>query len=175
MPTLGPKILERGASLGGQYGVQGRAGRAQGPHAAFIKLLWFTPCEGREVGMEPACLLAFQRGSGRGNRRRIYPLPGWISCLALESQRGGRAACKVSSVLPHTAPLAPKPSISPRLTCETQGWEPQSYSVTESRFIGTRQACGVFMTCMAPIPSVNLLVPGGPGAFYDRQHHSICS
>jgi hypothetical protein len=31
------------------------------------------------------------------------------------------------------------------------------------------------MTCTAPILSVNLFVPGGAGAFYDCQHHSICS
>lgn len=58
---------------------------------------------------------------------RLYFLPG-----AEEPKGGWGLAGKVSSALPR-----PEPSISPQLTCETQGWEPQHYSVTKSRFIGT--------------------------------------
>lgn len=76
---------------------------------------------------------AFQRGSGSRRRCLVYPLAGCISCLALKSQRGG-GGWRVR--FPPPSPR-PEPSISPQLTCETQGWEPQHYSVTKSRFIGT--------------------------------------
>ena len=84
--------------------------------------------------MEP---VAFQHSSVDAERERTPPRPlaGWISCLALWSQEG--VGVGGSGSLCPLPPLASTPSISPRLTCETQGWEPQRCSVTKSRFIGT--------------------------------------
>lgn len=106
------------------------------------------------------------------------PLAGWVFRLGPREPGGGRAACKVSSALltgPCIPPLAPKRSISPWLTCETQGWEPLCCSVTKIKIYRDMTGLEVFMTCTAPIPPANLFVPGGAGVVYDCQHHSICS
>lgn len=80
-----------------------------------------------------------------------------------------------SSLAPAFPPLAPKRSISPWLTCETQGWEPLCCSVTKIKIYRNMTGLEGFMTCTAPIPPANLFVPGGAGVVYDCQHHSICS
>jgi hypothetical protein len=80
-----------------------------------------------------------------------------------------------SSLAPAFPPLAPKRSISPWLTCETQGWEALCCSVTKIKIYRNMTGLEGFMTCTAPIPPANLFVPGGAGVVYDCQHHSICS
>lgn len=70
------------------------------------------------MGMKAAWLPAFQCGPGRGNECLVYPLAGWIFCLALDSRRGWGLAGKVSSVLffpqlpghpsVHSSPVKPK-------------------------------------------------------------------
>lgn len=99
------------------------------------------------------------------------PLADWVSAGGLGSLVGAgrRVKFPLSSSLPplHSLPLAPKRSISPWLTCETQGWEPLRRSVRKIKIYRNMTGLEGFMTCAAPIPPTNLFVPGGAGAVYD--------
>ena len=71
--------------------VEPRSLAETGRPPALIEPLRFNPVrEGRVMGLQPGCRPAFLRGSGRGNKCPVYPLAGWISCLALESRGGGQ-------------------------------------------------------------------------------------
>lgn len=104
---------------------------------AFIKLLQFNAvCQGQAVGRSLGAVQHSSVGLGEVTNASYILLQAGFPAWRWRGRGGGGGGRRVRFPRPLLLP-APKPSISPRLTCETQGWEPQRYSVTKSRFIGT--------------------------------------